>query len=266
MVKGRPFRILVVGGRGRDARGACDRPYAATDGRTAAGRPRAATTVVRLTSYATHTRSPHPPPPPYARAAAPRVNKWSATVSLKIKTTNKGRRTRDRRRRPQPFITFAIHLKYCSVDNFREKPSKWLTNTTTTCGPAPPPPPRTRTSGPTTTWAIAIRPPSTCGAWWCPAGARTQQCRRTSRRRTWPPPNPPTGATARGVRCLHRRRPRAAGTTTAKASRGVFTRATTATTPFPRSQAKTSKSIYFFETNPPVVINIFVLHPELIEV
>lgn len=58
MAKGRPFRASVVGGRGRGARGACDRPYAATDGRTAAGRPaRAAATVVRLTSYATHTRA-----------------------------------------------------------------------------------------------------------------------------------------------------------------------------------------------------------------
>ncbi|KAE9542825.1 hypothetical protein AGLY_002736 [Aphis glycines] len=60
-----------------------------------------------------------------------------------------------------------------------------------TCGPSRPPlPSRIRTRGPTITWATATRPPSTCGAWSCPAGAVRPITRIPS------PYQPPTTAAA----------------------------------------------------------------------
>lgn len=126
------------------------------------------------------------------------------------------------------------------------EPSKWLTTTTMTCGP-PPPRPRTRTPGITITWATATRPPSTYGVWSCPVEARLPRmpCRRRRRHRiisrrrrpsTWPW-NHPTGATVLGARCPRRPLP-----DTTKASKDISTRATIATTPSPRSPAKTRKS------------------------
>jgi len=118
-----------------------------------------------------------------------------------------------------------------------------------TCGPSQPPlPSRTRTHGPTIIWATATRPPSTCGAWWCPAGAVRLIIRipshRINRRPQLPlPPSPHTGATDRGVRCPRRRR---LLDTISKASKDISTRATIATMRFLRSPAKTSKYTYIY--------------------